>query len=148
MVGLVGRRVAVQRLAGRDAVDGGGDGGDLVEEPFVGAERRVFDGPGGVDDDQVGDPAVGLAAQHPAHALDHLAAAAAGGEDDGEVGGGDVDAFVEDLRRGDGPQLPAGEAGQDGATLGGIELGVDGGGRAGLGGAGGRRRARRRRCSG
>ena len=106
-------------------MDSRGNGRDLVEEPVVGAERGVFDGPSGVDDDQVGDPTVGLAAQHAAHALDHLTAAAAGGEDDGEVGGGDVDAFVEDLRRGDGTQMPAGEAGQDGATLSGIELRVD-----------------------
>lgn len=78
-------------------VYGVGDRGDFAEGAFVGAERGILESTGDAYDDEAGGPNVGFAAQHASHPLDHLASAAAGGEDDGEVGGRDVDAFVEDL---------------------------------------------------
>jgi len=91
----------------------------------VGAERRILDRCRRVHDDEAGGSAVGLAAEHTAHALDHLTAAAACRDDDGEVGGRDVDAFVENLRGSDDMQVPSSESSEDGATASGIELRVD-----------------------
>src|SRR5664280_1456448 len=74
-----------------------GDGGDLVQESFVGTEPWVFDGADDEDNDKARRPSIGLAAQHPSHPLDHLATAPAGGEDDGQIRRGHVDTLVKDL---------------------------------------------------
>jgi len=70
-----------------------------LEEPVVDPGFGVFDGVGGVHDDEDDGTAVFLAADHAPEPLHHLAAAAAGGQDDPQVDGGDVDAFVVQLRR-------------------------------------------------
>jgi hypothetical protein len=67
----------------------------LVQERFVGTVVGVFDGARHVQHGKPGPPAVLLPAQHPTHALHHLAAGVARPGDHRQVGGGNVDTLVE-----------------------------------------------------
>ena len=66
---------------------------------------------GSLDDQLVDErPLARAGAQQPADALDVLALAHSPGDDDPDLGVGDVDPFVEDLRRDQRPQRPGAKA--------------------------------------
>lgn len=100
----------------------------------MGAGVGIFDRRLDDQDRDTSEPAVGLPSQHAAHPLDHLAPRSAGPDDDGEVGGGDVDALIEHPRRADDAHDPGCEALEDvGAHAAGQSRVDDPGGDAGVG---------------